>query len=223
MGWCTLNRSAKRAVLFSSEADYQAFEHVLAEARTHVPMRILAYCVMPNHWHLLLWPSGDGDLSRFTKWLSGTHARRWRTAHDTVGQGAVYQSRFRCIPIEAGQHLLWVWRYIERNPLRANLVSRAELWRWSSLWCRMQTPAETWLDAGPIELPGDWIHHVNLPQTSAELEALRKAIGKGVPYGEPSWQTATAIQLGLSNQPRGRPAKRKWGLTPFYTKGKNGV
>ena len=132
-----LNRGAKKGLLFEDPSDYADFEELLGEARERVPMRILAYCLMPNHWHLLLWPLTDGDLTRFVKWLSTTHACRWAHDHDCVGEGAVYQSRFKSIPIERGPHLVWAWRYVERNALRADLVSKAEDWPWCSLRKRM--------------------------------------------------------------------------------------
>src|SRR4029077_16089157 len=88
---------------------------------------------MRNHWQLLLWPLDDTVLSRFMQWLTGTHARRWAVAHDAVGRGAVYQSRFKSIPVQSDHHLLTVWRYVERNSLRADLVDSAQDWLWSSL------------------------------------------------------------------------------------------
>ena len=138
-----LNRGAKKALLFAQPSDYRAFQELLLTAKQRVPMRILAYCLMPNHWHLLLWPFGDGDLSRFMRWLTVTHASRWARAHECVGDGAVYQSRFKSIPIECGSHLFWAWRYVERNALRANLVSKAEDWRWCSLQRRIASAEST--------------------------------------------------------------------------------
>src|SRR4051812_20937884 len=93
-----LNRAAKKAPLFETDGDYLAFEQLLGEARSHHPMRIFAYCLMPNHWHLLLWPEPQHDLARFVKWLTATHAMRWNRTHENVGGGAVYQARFKSIP-----------------------------------------------------------------------------------------------------------------------------
>ena len=204
-----LNRGAKKALLFVTPADYRAFEKLLWEAKAHVPIRILAYCLMPNHWHLLLWPFRDGDISRFVKWLTTTHASRWNRSHSCVGQGAVYQSRFKSIPIEHGPHLFWTWRYVERNALRANLVSRAEDWRWCSLRRRCRSDAHC-LDHGPFELPCDWVDVVNLPQTEAELRAFRYSVSIDKPFGPEGW-------LHLPGATRGRPNLRKTkkeGLTP---------
>jgi len=206
-----LNRSAKKGLLFRNSSEYRTFEELLSDATKRVPMRILAYCLMPNHWHLLLWPLQDGDLSRFMKWLATTHACRWARDHECVGGGAVYQSRFRSIPIEKGPHLFWAWRYVERNALRAELVSRAEDWQWCSLWRRMSKPAPQWLDRGPVSLPANWAEIVNVPQTKAEIEVFRNRMKEGKPFGRDEWLTTGDVT-------RGRPNLRntkKEGLTPI--------
>lgn len=206
-----LNRGAKKGVLFEQPSDYVAFEELLIDAWKRVPMRILAYCLMPNHWHLLLWPLRDGDLSRFVKWLATTHACRWARAHECVGNGAVYQSRFKSIPIEHGPHLFWTWRYVERNALRANLVSKAEDWQWCSLRKRLSTPAPEWLDRGPIALPENWTEIVNLAQTNTELEEFRTRMKVGKPFGREEWLAAT---VKTRDRPNLRNSKKE-GLTPL--------
>jgi hypothetical protein len=88
-------------------------------------MRLLAYCLMPNHFHLLVWPRADGDLSQFLRWLTVTHTQRWHAHHRTAGTGHLYQGRFKSFPVQSDEHFLTVCRYVERNALRANLVGRA--------------------------------------------------------------------------------------------------
>lgn len=203
-----LNRAAKRAVLFEDSGDYAAFEQVLEEAVGRERVAIFAYSLMPNHWHLLLSPQADGALSRFMHWLTTTHARRWQTAHDTDGQGAVYQGRFKAIPVANDHHFLWVCRYVERNPLRASLVPRAEDWPWSSLrYAEGIRPK--WLSTWPVTRPADWASHVNTPQTRAELENFRDAMRKGEPFGEEEWKRVVMARMGMaSRRNRGRPPKR---------------
>ena len=157
-----MNRAAKQTVLFANATDYAQFERTLESALARLPMRILAYCAMPTHFHLLLWPQHDGDVSRFVKWLTATHARRWNETHGSVGRGAVYQSRFRCVWVETDDQLFKVWRYIERNALSADLVARAEDWRWCSLWRRLRGPYPHPLCKGPVALPEDWIELLNV-------------------------------------------------------------
>ena len=126
------NRGSRKGTLFRSAADYETFIRLIAQARSVRPMRIIAYCLMSNHWHLLLWPEGDGQLSRFMHWLTTTHASRLRRQSETAGEGAVYQSRFSAVAIQNPRHLSTAWRYIERNPIEAGLVQQAQEWPWSS-------------------------------------------------------------------------------------------
>jgi len=145
------NRGSRKGVLFRSSEEYVAFVRLISEARTVRPMRIIAYCLMTNHWHFLLWPERDGQLSRFMHWLTTTHANHCRRETTTVGEGAVYQSRFTAVPIDDVFHLLTAWRYVERNPVEARLVSVAQDWPWSSA---VEKPsADLPLDAGPIPRP----------------------------------------------------------------------
>ena len=121
-------------------------------------MRVLAYCFMPNHFHLLLWPRGDGDLSQFMQWLTLTHTQRWHAHHHTAGSGHLYQGRFKSFPVQSDDHFLTVCRYVERNALRAGLAVRAEDWRWGSLarWHINDADAEPKLSRWPIDRPKDW-------------------------------------------------------------------
>jgi putative transposase len=108
-------------------------------------MRLLSYIVLPNHWHLVVWPQRDGELSSYAQWLTVTHVRRWHAHHHSGGTGPVYQGRFKSFPVETDDHFLTVCRYVERNARRANLVARAENWRWSSLWHRCHATQVPWL------------------------------------------------------------------------------
>jgi putative transposase len=200
-----------RIKIFRTAKDYQGFERTLGEAYARLPVPILAYCVMPNHWHLVLRPRRDGELSRFMQWLTLAHAQRWRTSHHTVGYGPLYQGRFKSFAIQADGHLLTALRYVERNPLRAGLVERAEDWPWSSLHRRVRgSPQErALLSEWPVEMPPDWLEWVNRPQTTAEEEALHTAIQRSRPFGEARWQQATAKRLGCLScfRPPGRPRR----------------
>lgn len=197
--------------LFRKDGDYAAFEKVLGEALRRTPVRLLCYCLMPTHWHLVLWPRKDGDLSDFMYWLTMTHVQRWRHARKLVGLGPLYQGRFKAFAVESDAHYLIVCRYVERNALRAGLVDRAEQWKWSSLRIRIEAEAQRqqMLDVWPVELPSDWLTWVNQPQTETELAQLRLRIRNGRPLGSPAWERRTAALLGieLHPRPRGRPAR----------------
>ena len=206
-----LNRAAARRTLFETDGDYMAFLNVLDEAQSHVAMRLLSYCIMPNHWHLVLWPREDGDLSDYMKWLTTTHAQRWHKWHESSGAGALYQGRFKSFPVQHDEHFFQVCRYVERNALRANLVSRAELWRWSSLWQRIQERADVNLSPWPIAAGSRWLDYVNQVETEGELAALRKSISHGLPFGDSEWAERTGAALGIEAtiRPSGRPRRER--------------
>jgi putative transposase len=207
-----LNRANARARIFAKEADYAAFEQVMNETLARKPMRILGYAIMPNHWHLVLWPERDGELGAFMQRLTTTHVRRWHLHRHSVGCGHLYQGTYKSFPIEADEHLLTVLRYVEQNALRAGLVRRAEDWRWSSLW-RWRHPELTKgappLTPWPVERPTGWLLQVNRPPSEAIAESVRTSIGRGRPFGSETWQAATAEKLGLESafRSRGRPRK----------------
>ena len=185
---------------------------MLAEALAAVPVRLLAYCLMPNHWHLLLWPTLDGQLGRFMQRLTVTHVRRWHEHRHSTGRGHVYQGTFKSFPVQEDRHFLKVARYVERNALRADLVDRAEDWRWCSLWRRESGSAQERgiLSEWPVARPADWLERVNGPANAAEEEAMRQSLRRGRPFGDADWQQRTAARLGLEKtfRPRGRPKKR---------------
>jgi len=203
------NRAARRSVLFETSADYLQLERVLIEACEQVPMRILAYCLMPNHWHLLLWPREDGHLAAFMRWATTTHAVRWRMDRATVGEGAVYQGRYRAVPVQHDRHLLVAARYIERNPVRARLVREAADWPWSSACqqraARNQPPLSDW----PLPRPSDWTAFLKAGEEPASLDTVRSSLRRGRPFGNAAWQDSVATRLGSGlSRERGRPPRR---------------
>jgi putative transposase len=131
--------------------------------------------------------------------------------HHTEGTGPIYQGRFKSFPIQEDNHYFRVCRYVERNALRARLVRQAENWRWSSLWQRYHKTGVPWLSDGPPARPQRWLQQVNKAETESELEALRKSVVRGAPYGDETWQRQTAAALGLQSALRrpGRPKKEK--------------
>lgn len=160
-------------------------------------MRLLAYCLMPNHFHLVLWPHHDGDLSDFLHWLTLTHTMRWHAHYHSGGTGPLYQGRFKSFPVQEDEHLFTVCRYVERNPLRANLVPRAEAWPWSSLARRVEARGIDLLDEWPVPLPVEWPEQVNAVETAGDLVAVRRSVQRGTPFGNAAWQQETATCLGL--------------------------
>ena len=202
-----LNRACERRTIFRNASEYWAFIDLLEAAQTRIPMRICAYAVMPNHWHLVVWPEADNAVSAYIHWVTTMHSLQFRRLRGDVGYGHVYQDRFHCFPVETASYYTQVIRYVEANALRANLVARAENWPWSSACERIR--GRRLIVPGPIGEPDNWLQLVNTVPAEDELTSLRASAGSGRPYGSLDWVTRTAGELGLEHQlrPRGRPRK----------------
>ena len=183
-----INRGNRRAEVFHKDEDYGAFVKLIGESCDRLPMRVLAHVLMPNHFHLVLWPHGDRDLGRWMQWLMTSHVRRYHRHYETSGH--VWQGRFKAFPIQQDAHLLTVLRYVERNPLRAGLVERAEEWPWSSLAGRRARFG--FLHPGPVDRGRLWVADVNRPMREAELAAVRGSVNRGTPWGSDIWQRLIA-------------------------------
>lgn len=181
----------------------------MREAHDKCPMRLTGYCLMTNHFHLLLWPYQDGDLSRWMQWLMTSHVRRYHRHYHSSGH--VWQGRFKAFPVQTDEHYLSVLRYVERNPLRANRVQRSQDWEWSSLRPTVRSAPHGLLCDGPLPKPAQWVRFVNGVETEAELNALRHSLARGTPFGDSRWQSKTAVKLGLESslRPRGRPKQQE--------------
>jgi putative transposase len=169
-----VNRGNDRRTLFGNAVEYAMFRELLDDSRSRLEMPLLAFVLMPNHWHLVLQPHTAADLSRFLHRITGIHARRMRRASDTLGDGHVYQGRYHSRVLETPRRLINAIRYVEANPRRAGLVARAELWPWSSLNERLRGAAS--LDDGPMVLPRDhtWLEQVNSPSAAKPKPEKRR-------------------------------------------------
>jgi len=220
-----LNRANARRPFFDSAAEFAAFEEVLSEAQQAHSVPVLAFCIMPNHWHLVLAPVKDGDLSRFTAWLTLTHTQRWHVQHGSRGSGHLYQGRFKSFPVEEDEHFLTVCRYVERNALRAGLVRRAEDWRWGSLWRRAHPEVEPLVVLGdwPVRPPSNWVEWVNAPQSPGEEEGMRRCTRRGQPFGSDQWVQETVERFALAStmhEPgRSKKAQASSAWLPFTENG----
>ena len=161
-----LNRGNARQTVFHQPDDYAAFARLLGEANQRIDVRLLAWCLLPNHFHLVVWPRRSGDWSSWMQWLLTAHVRRYHRHYHSSGH--VWQGRFKAFPIEQDNHLSTVLRYVERNPLRANLVKSAEDWPWSSL-SLTKTDDHPALQVGPVPRGRGWLARVNNTQPEPEL------------------------------------------------------
>jgi putative transposase len=198
--------------IFGKPMDYAAFVKILEQGRQRIGMRVLGYCLMGNHWHLVLWPRRAEDLSRFMQWITSTHVRRWREHRRKVGEGHLYQGRFKSFPVQDDHHLLTVLRYVEANPLRARMVEQAQDWPWTSMArARGADGILLELEAWPVDRPSDWAEIVNRRLATPELLRLRLSVNRGQPYGQAAWIERIAQSLGLQSTLRDpwRPKKNK--------------
>ncbi len=207
-----LNRGNARSTIFHKDEDYEAFERILKEGLGRFPVDFMAYQLLPNHWHLILRPTEDGQMSRFLRWVTGTHTMRYHAHYQTSGEGHIYQGRYKSFPVQDDDHFYVVCRYVERNAQRASLVACAEDWRWSSLWRWRQKkePDPKLLSPWPIPRLPHWVERVNDPLTDKELAAVRKSVRRGSPFGDRPWIQETASRLNLEStlRARGRPRRK---------------
>ena len=207
-----LNRASGRATIFRTDKEYQHFESLLREAKELIGMRILAYTIMPNHWHLVLYPKHDGDISEFMRWLTTTHVRQRRVATKSIGHGPLYQGAYKSFIVQEDKHLVDLIRYVEQNPKRAKLVKRAEHWKWGSLAKRTRGNKEDkkLLDSLPTKLPANYLLSVNEVYNENTLNEIRASVTKGAPYGAPEWVGGIVEKYHLESTQRspGRPKQR---------------
>jgi putative transposase len=215
------NRANGKLRIFKKALDFIAFENILAEGIERFDMRLCGYCIMSNHWHLLLWPDADGDLTNFMRWITLTHTQRFHASHGTTGMGHVYQGPFKSFPIQSNWRYFKTMQYIEANPIAALMVQSAADWPWSSYAHRIYAdntdsvvnlvkPFK--LDPGPVPIPKNWPEIVNQKLKEEETTELANCIKKGAPYGEKEWVIKTAEELNLQStlRERGRPGMFKW-------------
>jgi putative transposase len=204
-----INRGVRKLRLFDHAGDYRAWLNAFAEAQERVPVDVFAYCLMPNHFHLVVRPRQDGHLAEFMRLGTVTHSMRWHRYRESGGTGAVYQGRYKAFPVQSNQYFFNVCRYVEANALRGALVLRAEDWPWSSLAARGKNCNALSLCEWPILPPADWLDLVNQATPCNDLDTIRRSIRRNIPFGDSAWSRATAEPLGLLKgfRDRGRPRK----------------
>ena len=205
------NHARDARVLFHDSQEYEAFEGWMIRARRRRPLGVLAYCLMPDHWHMVLWLRGEGQLGGFLRAVTIAHSKWWRSRHGRPGDAPLYKDRFRSFPLQMDESVLTICRYVESNPVRAGLTDLAEDWLASSRWRRVRHNAEDrdLLAPMPVGVPPAWGRRVNEPLAPEELSAIRVCLRRGRPFGGRTWQARAAAKLGLEHtlRPRGRPRK----------------
>ncbi len=203
-----LNRGNGKRTVFCKSKDYEVFLSLMQEAKERTPISIFAYCLMPNHFHLVVMPERGGDLSRWMQWLMTSHVRHYHGHYGTSGH--IWQGRYKSFIVKQDGHLVSLIRYVEANPIRARLVSSAKEWVWSSHRFRIEGISCPLVDLLPVELPENWAEMVDEPLATCDIEKVRTSVSRQCPYGDPSWQKEICETYGLQMtiRPRGRPKKK---------------
>jgi len=204
-----INRGNGRQQIFNKDSDFAALISLLEDAREKYAVKVYAYCLMPDHFHLLVKPETAGELSKWMQWTMTSHVRRYHQHYGTSGH--IWQGRFKCFIVKEDEHLLAVTRYIESNPVRSGLVKSALEWRWSSHVGRISASGGVLIENLPFVLPGHWTEYVDMPLMDHELDKIRHSVNRQTPYGDSDWQLEKCSELGLEStiKPLGRPRKGK--------------
>jgi putative transposase len=211
-------RGHRQQPVFFCKADRDDYLATLAECRETLGLRLYAYCLMDNHIHLIIDPGIRGShLSATMKRLAGRHARRMNARHGW--HGSLWESRFKCSPIESERYLLTCGRYIDLNPVRARMVQRPEHFAWSSYRSRAGLTTSEMLDCDPaldaLASLRERRHEIyrelcRASPSASELKFLREALHANRPTGSDEFteQLQTIGQVRIPNRNRGRPPKR---------------
>ena len=203
-----LNRGNGKRTVFCKSRDYEAFLLLMQEAKDRIPISMYAYCLMPNHFHLVVMPERGADLSRWMQWLMTSHVRRYHGHYGSSGH--IWQGRYKSFIVKQDGHLLNLLRYVEANPIRARLANSAREWLWSSHKARIEGASCGLIDVPPIDLPEKWAELVDEPLSVSDIDDIKTSLSRQCPYGDSVWQTeiCEAYGLQMTTRPRGRPKKK---------------
>jgi putative transposase len=173
-----VNRGNDKRIIFPEAIDYAAFLVLLREAREKFGVDLYAYCLMPNHFHLVVRTSGLDQISAYMHFVQRAHACDLRHCWRTRGHGHVFQRRYWSKVVVGTGYLLTVMKYVEANPYRASLIEPSSLWEWSSLWDRETGERDDLLQHPPIWLPDGWRTIVTVPLQQVDLDRIRRRSDK---------------------------------------------
>lgn len=197
-----INRGNNRSTVFHEDADFRIFVELLSSTKARISIRLYAFVLMSNHFHLIAEPSDIDTLSRYMHRVLQRYALQHHRRNGTTGH--LWQGRYKSFPIESDTHYLTVVQYVLRNPVRAGIVERAHDYPWTSLHC------PELIDESPLPLPTDREHWLSEEENPEALGALRSAANRQFPFGTPQWTAETAHQLGIAAR-----RAEKWGQVQF--------
>ena len=209
-------RGNNRQDVFLNDADRIAWKSMMMDAMLEANVQIHAYVMMSNHYHLLVTPSDSKGLSLAMQMIG----RRYVVRFNAVNQrsGALWEGRFKAMPIEEERYYLACMRYIELNPVRAGIVSEPQHYEWSSVRHHLGLIEESWLQSHPLywglgntpfERQYAYAQLLAAGLAESELAVLHQSVQKGLALGSRSTLDAWSEKLNrhLHARPRGRPTK----------------
>jgi putative transposase len=201
-------RGNRRERVFFEDGDYALYLDLLSEAAARARVAIWAYCLMPNHVHIVAVPSDEDGLRRTFRYVH-RHYTGYINARMRV-TGHLWQGRFSSVAMDDA-HLVCALRYVALNPVRARLAERAEDWLWSSTRAHLGGESDAFVDVAPaLERVGDFAAFLGEQFDEAmTYAALRKAESVGRPVGSKEWLADMEAQTGLTLAPGKRGPKPK--------------
>ncbi len=202
-----INRGNSKQQVFFDQLDYSHFLESVSLAKKKHPVDILAYCLMPNHFHFIVRALLAENLCKWVHVFMNRHVHIHKIKYETTGH--IWQGRYKDFIIQDEYHLLIVLRYVEANALRAGLVDSSAKWRWSSQYERSRN-INYLLDRNIITLPANWQEFVDTPLLEEEAVKLMRSLERQTPFGKDDWIKRTAEEYGLEYtiRPRGHQKKK---------------
>ena len=199
-------RGNRRQQTFFSDDDYQAYKDLVAEHCGEAGVAVWAYCLMPNHVHLILVPETGAGLA---EGLGAAHRRYTRRVNFREGwRGYLWQGRFASFPLDEA-HLHAAGRYVELNPVRAGLVRRARDWPWSSARTHLKGRDDGRVSVAPmLERTPDWRAYLRAGLQESERNLLRQHERTGRPLGSEAFIARLERRLGCPLKKR-KPGPKK--------------
>jgi len=199
-------RGNRRMETFFSDDDYALYLDLMSTACRARGVEVWAYCLMPNHVHLIAVPLTEDGLRRA---IGDAHRRYSRHVNFREGwRGHLFQSRFAsCVMDE--EHMLTAARYVETNPVRAGLTRKPWTWKWSSAAAHRRGEDDKLVKAAPLlRLAGDWEEFLDVPVSEDEIETLRRHERTGRPLGSPEFMERIENALSRVLRPQ-KPGRKK--------------
>jgi len=202
-------RGTNKTSIFSDDKDREYFLACLNDWAARTGTKIWAYCLMDNHFHLLLVPGQEQSLGKCLHGITFRYAQYYNQKYGRTGR--LWQNRYFSCPVDKDEYLWAVVRYIERNPVRASMAKRAEDWEWSS--------ARTHIKGKGSKIPklSDWLEETERSEyrrfvnEEGSEDEIRRATSTGRPLGSMGFVERLEEKLGrrLRPQKAGRPKKSK--------------